>query len=572
MSPRRLTKGLFALAFATAAAWTPNALANPDTDVTRATLPNGMRVIVVRDPLAPVVTTELNYMVGSNEVPAGFPGTAHAEEHMMFRGSTGLSADQLANISASMGGDNDADTMQNVTQYYFTVPSENLDLALHIEALRMKGALNTQALWNEERGAIEQEVSQDLSNPSYVFYSQLLAKMFAGTPYAHDALGTRPSFEKTTGAMLKNFHDRWYVPNNAVLVIAGNVDPQQTIGKVRELFGGIAAKPLPARPSVVLQPVKPETMHLTSDLPYGLTFVAFRMPGYDSPDYAATRVLGEVLDSDRGDLTQLQVTGKALGAGFSSSTFPETGLGFAAIAYPSQGDAAPMLQLLRDTLTKRIQAGMPADLVEAAKRRALASVEYQKNSVEGLAMAWSQAVAVEGRQSPADDAQAIQKVTVADVDRVARQYLNFDQAIVANLAPRPSGKPVASHGFGGSESFAPSKTKAVALPDWAQAELNKLEVPPSAVHPTETTLPNGLKLIVQPESVSDTVNVYGRIKTESDLESAPGKDGVQGVLNSLFDYGTTSMDRDTFQKALDDIAAEESAGSSFSLHVLASQF
>jgi zinc protease len=85
----------------------------------------------------------VNYLVGSNEAPAGFPGMAHAQEHMMFRGSPDLSASQLANISAAMGGNFDADTQQTVTQYFFTVPVEDLDVALHIEALRMRGVLDT---------------------------------------------------------------------------------------------------------------------------------------------------------------------------------------------------------------------------------------------------------------------------------------------------------------------------------------------------------------------------------------------------------------------------------------------
>src|SRR5579875_4138138 len=90
--------------------------------VLRATLPNGLRVVIVRDPLARVVTTVMNYKVGSDEAPAGFPGTAHAQAHMMFRGNPGLTADQLAEISASMGCDFDADTQNTVTQYFFTVP------------------------------------------------------------------------------------------------------------------------------------------------------------------------------------------------------------------------------------------------------------------------------------------------------------------------------------------------------------------------------------------------------------------------------------------------------------------
>ena len=91
--------------------------------VTRATLDNGMRVVIVRDPLAPVVTVEENYLVGGDETPAGFPGMAHAQEHMAFRGCTSLSGDQIAAIYAQLGGDQNADTQQNITQYFATVPS-----------------------------------------------------------------------------------------------------------------------------------------------------------------------------------------------------------------------------------------------------------------------------------------------------------------------------------------------------------------------------------------------------------------------------------------------------------------
>src|SRR5580704_9301742 len=209
--------------------------------VLRATLPNGLRVVVVRNALAPVVSTSVNYLVGSDESPAGFPGTAHAEEHMMFRGSPGLSADQLADIGSVVGGDFNANTREDLTQYLFTVPAEDLDVALHIESLRMRAVLDTPAEWSQERGAIEQEVAQDLSEPSYVLFAKLRARMFAGTPYEHDALGTRPSFEKTTAAMLKSFHDTWYAPNNAILVIAGDVDPPATLSLVRQLFGDIPA-------------------------------------------------------------------------------------------------------------------------------------------------------------------------------------------------------------------------------------------------------------------------------------------------------------------------------------------
>ena len=223
----------------------PAGAPQPVQDVSRATLDNGLRVVVVHNSLAPVVTTVVNYLVGSNESPRGFPGTAHALEHMMFRGSPDLSADQLANVAAAMGGDFNAETQQSVTRYFFTVPKQDLDVALHIESIRMRNLLATDGLWVRERSAIEQEIAQDLSIPENVCHTKLLAAMFRGTPYEHDALGTRPSFDATTGAMLKNFYDTWYAPNNAILVIAGDVNPSTTIAEVKNLFGSIPGRRCP---------------------------------------------------------------------------------------------------------------------------------------------------------------------------------------------------------------------------------------------------------------------------------------------------------------------------------------
>ena len=540
--------------------------------VLRHTLKNGLKVVIVRNPLAPVVTTELNYMVGSNEAPKGFPGMAHAQEHMMFRGSPGLSANQLADITAAMGGDFDADTRQMVTQYYFTIPSEDLDIALHIESIRMRGVLDTKKLWKNERSAIEQEVASDMSNPQYVFYKKLLAAMYKGTPYAHDALGTRPSFNKTTGAMLKKFHDKWYAPNNAILVIVGKVNPQKTLKEVENLFGDIPSKKLPPRPSVNLQPVKPDTLHLKTDLPYGLAVMSFRMPGSDSPDYAAAQILSDVLSSQRGKLYALVPQGKALYAGFSMNAFKKAGLGFGLAVFPKNGDSEGLLHNVSSIIASEVKNGVNPDLVKAAKRDEIASFEFQKNSVSGLASVWSEALAVEGRTSPSEDLKAIKNVTVQDVNRVARKYLNQKHAIYAILTPQSSGKPISHKSFGGKESFAPKHPKPVKLPRWAENAMGRLTVPKSIVNPVVSTLPNGIKLIVQPETITNTVSVYGNIKTNPDLEVPKGQEGVSGILGQLFDYGSKSLNRIQFQKALDNIGANESAGSSFSLQVLHDHF
>jgi zinc protease len=540
--------------------------------VLRATLTNGLQVIIVRNTIAPVVTTMVNYRVGSNEAPAGFPGTAHATEHMMFRGSPGLSADQLAAISAAFGGDDNADTQQAVTQYFFTTPAENLEVALRIEATRMRDLLPDESLWTKERGAIEQEVAQDLSNPEYVFYEQLLAAVFKGTPYEHSPLGTRPSFDKTTGAMLRKFHNTWYTPNNAILVVVGNVEPQQVLEQVKNVFGEIPAKPLPARPEFNFGTVTPDTLKFDTDLPYGMTAITFRFPGADNPDFAAAQILSDVLSSQRGKLYGLVPDGKALFTTFEYETLQKSGLGYAIAGFPAGADSTNLLNGVKEILLAEITNGVSADLVEAAKRREIISAELQKNSVSGLASAWSTAVAVEERNSPDDDINLFRAVTVDDVNRVAKKYLDFDHAISAILMPTPSDKPISSKSFGGGESLISTKNANVKMPSWAEKITEGLPVPTTTLNPFVTNLANGIKLIVQPESVSDTVSIYGRVKNNPKVQVPAGQDGVDEALDKLFSYGTQSLDRLAFQKALDDIGANESAGADFSLQVLPDQF
>jgi zinc protease len=541
------------------------------SDVARSTLSNGLRVVIVRNELAPVVTTMVNYLVGSNEAPDGFPGMAHAQEHMMFRGSPGLSAPQLATLMAAVGGRFNADTQQTVTQYFFTVPSGDLETALHIEAIRMRDALNSQELWQRERGAIEQEVAQDYSNPLYLFHKRMLSSLFHGTVYAHDALGTKPSFEQTTGAMLKEFHTKWYTPNNAILVIAGDIEPEGTLKLVKGLFESIPSRPLPSRPEVQLEPLKPDSIMLDSDLPYGIAMVAYRLPGYESPDFPAAQVLADILDSQRGSLYALVPEGKALEAGFNSSFLPKAGYGYATAAFPHGGDGSGLLKELKAVIERYREQGLPSDLVDAAKRREVADLEFQKNSVEGLASLWSQALAVEGRHSPEDDIEAIKAVSVPDVNRVARTYLDNDTATIGVLTPRPTGKAVASRTFHGKESFAPAEAKEVPLPEWADRALHTVSLPQPSITPTEMVLPNGLHLFVQPTRVSRTIGLYGQIKSNGDLQTPKGREGVAELLDGLFSYGTTTLDRLAFQKAVDDIAANLSAGSTFSLEVLEDQ-
>jgi zinc protease len=471
-----------------------------------------------------------------------------------------------------MGGNFNANTREALTQYLFTVPAEDLDAALHIESIRMAGVLDAQKDWDKERGAIEQEVAQDFSNPEYVLYEKLRTQLFAGTPYDHTALGTRPSFEKTTARMLKDFHDRWYVPNNAILIVVGNLDLDETLAKVKTLFGPIKAKPLPARQTYTFRPVSTAPISIPTDQPNGSQVLAIRMPGLDSPDFAALEVLSDVLNSHRFDLYGLVPKGDAIDASFSLLPLPRASIGYANVVFPAGGDGAQIEREVRAILANVRKNGVPPALVAAAIQQERRQAEFNKNSIEELASVWSDAVALYGLHAPEDDLKRIEKVTVADVNRVARRYLDVDHAVPALLSPQGSGKPVAAQSFGGQESISLGEAKPTALPPWAKAAIEKLTVPPSTISPVVSTLPNGITLIVQSEDVSDTISIYGHVRNRPETQAPDGKEGVSLVLEQLFPFGTETRDRIAYQEALDEIGAAQQAGSDFQIQVLSKDF
>jgi zinc protease len=539
-------------------------------DVGRATLANGLRVVVVRNTLAPVVTAVLNYEAGSDE--QWVPGLAHATEHMMFRGSQTLSSSALMESIGITGGDLDADTTSTVTQYFFTVPSAYLDIALRAERSRATGLLMSQALWKEERGAITQEVQQDNSNAFYRLFVKMQNRIIGGTPYAKNTLGTVGDFaHNVDSSQLLKFYKEWYHPNNAVYVITGNVDPAQTIARVRALFGDVPSAKLPPRAPVRLAPLHAALYRDTSDQAFTGVAFGYRFPGSNSPDYAAGQILGDVLTSQRSIFGGLPFTGKALGTQFFTQDYPKVSVGVAFAAVPVTVPPQTIAGEMRTILENYKKTGVPADLVEVAKLREISQLEFSGNSIEGQAFEWSQAIAVQGLSSPDDMISRFERITPADVDNVLRKYVDNRNAVVIYAVPKNSGA-TNSGGEMAKENNQIPPTTHEPLPDWAQRILQSLSVPEQTISPSDMTLSNGMRLIVQPERNTRTVVVSGSIDSNPQVQEPAGQEGIRDVTDSLFPYGTSTYDRIGLQTELDKIAATATAGTDFGVNVLSSHF
>ena len=565
---------LLALSAATMAP-APAQPASPAGDALKATLKNGMRVVIVRNAIAPVVSTDMTYLVGSRDDPAGVPGMAHAQEHMMFRGTKAISTSELGTIATALGGAFNASTTDTLTQYQFTVPAADLDAVLRIEADRMRDVLDAQAQWENERGAIEQEVLRDESTPGSDFFSQVHALAWAGTPYGHEGVGTKAAFDKLTGPQIKAFHDRWYAPNNALLVVAGDIDPAKTLAQIRARFEPIPGHPVPAHASANLKPLKRTVIRRPTRLIYPLAVVAFRFPGITSKDFLPSFVLQGILGAERGRLKTLVDTNEALDASWVSMPYvPEGQLGFATAALGPSTDPGKIVARLESILTGYAQNGIPRELFETTKRQLITGQEQSRNSIEALASDWSTTIALDGEPSIAHEQELIAAVTLADVDRVAKRYLDVKHAIVGELTPSAdaSQNAAAAPAQAGAEKPLSAQPPVTTLPPWATQLVQHIAVPPARVAPSQTKLANGLTLIVQPETISDSVFVYGVVKTKPALQEPVGKEGVSSILNTMFALGTRTQDRLAFQRAQDDADSQISAGSAFGMQSTSRMF
>src|SRR5699024_3119023 len=308
--------------------------------------------------------------VGSRAAPKGFPGIAHAQEHMMFRGTEALSAEQLAAIGAGLGGHANAFTTNDSTSYFYTMPSQLVDVALHVEADRMRGVLDRPQDWKKERGAIEQEVNRAMSSPLQIAIKRIRQALYKDTPYAHDALGTRPSFDKLTAQQLSRFHDRWYAPNNAVLVVAGDVNPDKVLKNVKQLFSNIPKKKLPELPPIKPGKVQSSTIRMPTDSGIGLAIVGSRAPGSrDTQANATSEVLASVLNNPRGPLySKMVATGKALAANYTTLPAAMGSIGLSYVAFPKGADADALVKQMRSILGNIAKQGISPQQIADAKR------------------------------------------------------------------------------------------------------------------------------------------------------------------------------------------------------------
>ena len=276
-------------------------------DFERHRLDNGLKIVLAPDRTVPVVATNLWYGVGSRNEVEGKTGFAHLFEHMMFQGSAHVPKNRHFELIERVGGTLNATTWFDRTNYFESVPSHELDLCLWLESDRMGWmlpAMNQEKLDNQ-RDVVMNEKLQRYDNQPYGDWSERLQHLVypEDHPYHHTVIGSMEDIEAATLDDVGSFFETFFVPNNAVLTVAGDIDPAEALEKIKRYFGdiepGAEIPALPGRPEI--EPVIGRTVreHVVEDVPLPRVIMAFRIPPYSAPDFAVAEVARALLGMGR---------------------------------------------------------------------------------------------------------------------------------------------------------------------------------------------------------------------------------------------------------------------------------
>ena len=417
----------------------------PVVKFTDVKLKNGLRVIISEDHTAPTVAVAVNYYVGSADEKARRTGFAHLFEHMMFKGSENVGPGEHPALIFSNGGSMNGTTNQDRTLYFETLPANQLELALFLEADRMKSLDINKANLDNQRGAVQEERRLRVDNQPYgQTFEKTGEQAYDNPAYKHSVIGSMEDLNAASVDDVATFFKTYYAPNNAVLSIVGDVDPKKTMALVEKYFGTIARQPDPKRPDLAEKPHTAERRSTIEDPLARLPRldIVWIGPPANTADSAALDVLSTVLSSGRSSrLNQAIVREKQLAtsAAFFSGDSKGPGL-LTAFAMVAPGKKAEEVEAALYDEIEKVKTGPIADWeIEKAHNSARRQQAGQVTSTLSRAIQLGEyAMFFNDPNLINTRTEKILKVTAADVQRVAQKYLTKENRSVIVTMPKAS--------------------------------------------------------------------------------------------------------------------------------------
>ncbi len=432
------------LLFATIGISLPAAASSTVTDTT---LDNGLRVIVKEDHRAPVAVSQLWYRAGSMDEHNGATGVAHVLEHMMFKGTEKVPEGQFSKRIAAAGGRENAFTNRDVTVYFQQLQKDRLPIAFELEADRMANLLlKDESFAKEVQVVMEERRLRTEDEPQSIVYEQLMSVAYQAHPYRRPVIGWMDDLENMKPKDARDWYARWYAPNNATLVVAGDVDPQEVIALAKKTFGALPAKPLPSRkPQSEPAPRGEKRIVVKAPAKQPYLLMAYHAPALHDAEKDvmpwAMQVLASVLSGNGSARLNKRLVKEQKIAVDAVAGYDGINRGpgmFYLEGTPSEGKTAAALEkALRAELHRIQQHGVSEEELNRVKAQVIASDVYQRDSVFYQAMQLGEFATL---GLPLDlverRVEKIKAVTAAQVKQAAR-LLGDDKLSVAVLDPQP---------------------------------------------------------------------------------------------------------------------------------------
>lgn len=415
----------------------------PPLEYSLTTLPNGLRIIVHEDRSTPIVNVQVWYHVGSKDERGDRTGFAHFFEHMMFKGSKNVEPEQHTSLISGVGGQSNAYTTEDVTVFWNTVPSSHLPLVLWLEADRMATLRIDRQVFNYERLVVKEERRQRIDNQPYGRLPEIIyGQAFTVHPYKHPTIGSMEDLEAASVNDVRDFYRTYYVPNNATIAIAGDVDPTLAVDLATEYFGRIPRSASPVPRDIRHEPpiTAPRRATLEEAWPLPVVVVGHHVTYDGHPDsyplHVATKILSDG-QSSRIYRRLVYEQGLALAA-FGGGNIVEHPNLFFAVAVVQPGHTVQEAEAaLAGELDRLRDEPVSEHELRRAKNQFARDYIVGRTTVRQKASALAHALVIHNDAGSADgEFDIFQSLTAADVQRVARTYFTPESRFVVTIMPK----------------------------------------------------------------------------------------------------------------------------------------
>jgi zinc protease len=527
------------------------------TGVRETKLPNGLRVLTKEVHNAPIVSFAVWYKVGSRNEHEGLTGSSHLLEHMLFKGTKKYGLGEISRLLFINGATFNASTYYDWTNYYETLASDRLELAMQIESDRMVNSRIDAADMKSEMSVVRSELEGHENDPGTFLSQAVSAAAFQAHPYRWPVIGWRSDVEYVSAEAVRRYYRSHYGPNNATIVIVGDFDTRSALEMVRRYFGPL--KPIPTPPRVYTkEPPQRGERRVKVRRPGTLPMVqiAYHTPEGKSPDFYALDALAMVLSSGRSSrlYRSLIETQIASGADAVDSTLRDPSL-FVLTATAAPGTEAGRLEeALLEEVERLKNEPVSAEELARAKNQIEASFVLQNDSVSAQANQLGYWTMVDDWRYLTTYLDRVKKLTPDDLQRVARKYFTEDNRTVGHFIPSEPGGPA---GPPPAESSARvdkprGKTRPLPLPRPSKAK-------PARRNVTRFRLPNGISVVVNENHTNPTFALQGSLPAGSVMDPRD-RQGIAGLTAAMLTRGTEKHTAREFAALLEDVGASLGAG------------